>query len=257
MLGSPIGHSLSPALHRAAYAALDLPWTYEAIDVTEDKLAAFIATLDASWAGLSLTMPLKEKVLGLLTDVDAEARTVRAVNTVLPSPTGWRGTNTDIFGMTQSLREAGLAAGRTATILGAGATARSAVAALARLGVSEVTVCARRSEAADDVAEVGAGLGVVVQTASLEPEASLAQVDVFVSTLPGDAASLWADVVAVSSAALLDAAYHPWPSPLAAVWPGPVVASGRDMLLWQAVEQVRLMTGLAAPVESMRAALPD
>jgi shikimate dehydrogenase len=259
VLGSPIAHSLSPALHRAAYEVLGLAWTYEAIDVTEDALAGFIAAMDASWAGLSLTMPLKERVLDLLVEVDPLAEALRAVNTVLPAPEGaWRGTNTDVFGMTQSLREAGIASeSRRGTILGGGATARSAVAALADLGVEEITVCARRPEAAKDVAAVGERLGVSVECATLAPNAELVEVDVLVSTLPGDAAAPWAAVVGSTRAALLDASYHPWPSPLAVAWPGSVIANGRGMLLWQAVEQVRLMTGLPAPVDAMRAALAD
>lgn len=249
---------MSPALHRAAYEALGLPWTYDAIDVTEDALTGFVAAMDGTWAGLSLTMPLKERILDVLVDVEPLAQAVRAVNTVLPAlDGGWRGANTDVYGMTQALREAGIAPQvQRGTILGAGATARSAIAALADLGVRAATVCARRAEAAADVARVGEILGVAVECATLDPRIDLVEVDVLVSTLPGDAAAPWAAAVGTSRAALLDASYHPWPSPLAAAWPGPVIANGRGMLLWQAVEQVRLMTGLAAPVEAMRAALP-
>ena len=103
VLGSPIAHSLSPALHRAAYASLGLRWTYEAIEVDEAGLAGFLAGLDRSWAGLSLTMPLKEEAARLLADVDPTARALRSVNTVLPSGAGWRGTNTDVYGMTEAL----------------------------------------------------------------------------------------------------------------------------------------------------------
>jgi shikimate dehydrogenase len=257
VLGSPIAHSLSPALHVAAYAALGLPWTYQAIEVTEESLPGFLAGLDESWAGLSLTMPLKERVIDLLVGVDPTALRLRSVNTVLPAGAGWRGVNTDVFGMTQSLRSAGLAdMPASATILGGGATARSAVAALAELGVRSVTVCARRQSAAQDVAALAEAFGMAGMSASLEPDDSRVHVDVVVSTLPGDAGAAWAPVVADARGALLDAAYHPWPTPLAAAWPSPVVASGRDMLLWQAVEQVRLMTGLEPPVAVMQAVLP-
>ena len=109
VLGTPIAHSLSPALHRAAYASLGLDWTYEAIEVDEAGLAGFLAGLDGSWAGLSLTMPLKEEAARLLADVDPTARALRSVNTVLPGESGWRGTNTDVYGMTQALARAGLA----------------------------------------------------------------------------------------------------------------------------------------------------
>lgn len=257
VLGSPIAHSLSPALHRAAYASLGLDWTYEAIEVDEAGLPGFLEALDGSWAGLSLTMPLKQSVIALLDDVDPEARTLRSVNTVLPRGDGWRGTNTDVYGMTQALIEAGLdTTPRTATILGAGATARSAVAALARLGKPQIAVCARRDDAAMDVVQLARDLGLDAHPHDLTPRAELVHVDVLVSTLPGAAAEPWAVVAGRGGGVLLDASYHPWPTPLAVAWRSGRVASGRDMLLWQAVDQVRLMTGREPDVAAMAAALP-
>lgn len=257
VLGSPVAHSLSPVLHRAAYASLGLDWTYTAIDVDESTLPGFLAGLDASWAGLSLTMPLKEVVIPLLDEVEDEALLLRAVNTVVPAGAGWRGANTDVYGITESLRRAGLtSAPSTATVLGAGATARSAVAALARLGASEVLVCARRPEAARELAELAASLGLSSRTADLEPGASRCDADVVISTLPGDAANVWAGCVGEARGVLLDVSYHPWPTALANAWGGRGLASGRDMLLWQAVEQVRLMTGMEPSVSAMSAALP-
>jgi shikimate dehydrogenase len=257
VLGSPIAHSLSPALHRAAYAGLALPWTYEAIEVDEAGLPAFLTGLDGTWAGLSLTMPLKEAVIPLLSEVDEEARALRAVNTVLPGADGWRGTNTDVYGIVEALLTAGLAGQpNTATVLGAGATARSAVAALVRLGVGDVIICARRQDAAQEVAALASSFGIVASTRDLGPELSVLATDIVISTLPGDAGAPWALLAPDARGALLDASYHPWPTPLAQAWGSPVVASGRDMLLWQAVEQVRLMTGLEPPAELMSAALP-
>lgn len=257
VLGSPIAHSLSPALHLAAYASLGLRWRYDAMEVDDRTLPAFIRSLDATWAGLSLTMPLKECVIPLLDEVDEEALLLRSVNTVLPISDGWRGTNTDVVGIVESLRHAGLEEPvRTATVLGSGATARSALAALARLGASRVVLCARREEAAAEVAEVASRLGLSASTASLDPSESLVRADVVISTLPGDAGAAWAHVATRAQGVLLDASYHPWPTPLAGAWAGRAVASGRDMLLWQAVEQVRLMTGLEPPVAAMSSALP-
>lgn len=257
VLGSPIAHSLSPALHRAAYRSLGLDWTYDAIDVDEEALPAFLSGLDGTWAGLSLTMPLKEAVIPLLDEVDDEARSIRSVNTVLPVETGWRGTNTDVYGMTQALLEHGLdATPRTATILGAGATARSAVAALLRLGAREVTVAARRPEAAEAVCDLAHALGLPARPADLDPNTDLVRADVVLSTLPGTAAEGWVGIAGDAGGVLLDASYHPWPTPLAASWGSGRVASGRDMLLWQAVLQVRLMTGLEPDVAAMAAALP-
>jgi shikimate dehydrogenase len=258
VLGSPIVHSLSPALHRAAYDGLGLDWSYEAIDVDEAGLAGFLAGLDDSWAGLSLTMPLKEAVIPLLDSIADDARLVRSVNTVLPKDQGWFGTNTDIYGMTKALEAAGLVGSpESASILGAGATARSAIAALVRLGVDSVTVCARRVDAAAHVAELARQFGLSARALTLEPSAEVLAVDVVVSTLPGDAGTPWAGLAASASGALLDASYHPWPTPLALSWGSSVVASGRDMLLWQAVEQVHLMTGRVPSAERMAAALPS
>ncbi len=257
VLGSPISHSLSPTLHRAAYASLGLDWTYDAFDVTEEQLPGFLDSLDESWIGLSLTMPLKERIIPLLTTIDPVAARVGAVNTALRRAHGWDGANTDIDGIVEALQRAGIdPASATATLLGAGATARSAVAALQRLGISRLTVCARRPEAARTVADLAESLGMECLARDLAPTAGALAVDVVVSSLPGDAARPWADLAPSAMGALLDVSYHPWPSVLAAQWGSAVVASGRDMLLWQAVEQVRLMTGRVPSADAMRAALP-
>lgn len=253
VLGSPISHSLSPILHRAAYVALGLDWTYEAIEMTTEQLPDFLASRDHTWRGLSLTMPLKESVQPLLSEIDSMALLTGSVNTVYRDDGGWRGANTDVFGIERSLREAGLAAVSSARILGAGATARSALVAMAELGVSSVVICARRIEQASALADLAVTVGLVPRIADLTPEPVTE--DLLVSVLPGDAAAPWAQVTVPNHAVLLDASYHPWPSALASTWPGTAVASGKDMLLWQATAQVTLMTGRPAPVEAMRAAL--
>lgn len=256
VLGSPIAHSLSPALHRAAYASLGLDWTYDAVDVDETALPDFLASLDDTWAGLSLTMPLKETVLPLLASIDPVAARVRAVNTLLPAEArGWHGTNTDIGGMVDALTRAGLGRPATGTVLGAGATARSAVAAFALLGVARAVIVARRPEAAADVAEVAESLGLAAVVAPWEQPHL--EADVVISALPGAVASSWSDEARVTTGGLLDVSYDPWPSALAASWGGPVIASGRDLLLWQAVEQVRLMTGRDPDVAAMARAIGD
>lgn len=257
VLGSPIAHSLSPALHRAAYAALGLDdWQYDAFEVDEGRLAAFLDGLDGSWAGLSLTMPLKETAVGLVRSIEAEAAAVRAVNTLVRRDGGWHGANTDIHGIVAALEGAGAGPAAAATVIGAGATARSAVAALCRLGVESVVVCARRPEAAREVADVAAGLGLRAQVRPFAPDAGAMAAPIVVCTVPGEAGSPWAAVAGAGEGVLLDVAYSPWPTPLAGAWRGRGLASGRDLLLWQAVEQVRLMTGRDAPVAAMRAALP-
>lgn len=253
VLGSPIAHSLSPVLHRAAYAALGLDWSYEAIEMTPRGMPEFIASLDDSWVGLSLTMPLKESVQPLLDHSDEIAALTGSVNTVYREDGHWVGANTDVYGIVEALAHSGLHEAKSARILGAGATARSAVAALAQLGVTSAVICARRSEQANDIANLAESCGIDAQISDLSPEPVVE--DLLISVLPGDVAVPWAQVAVRKDAALLDASYHPWPSALAQAWPNGLVASGRDMLLWQATAQVTLMTGLAAPVDAMRLAL--
>lgn len=255
VLGSPIEHSLSPVLHLAAYRALGLEWDYGRFEVQTDELASFVSELDDLWKGLSLTMPLKEEGLRIAQDSDDIARATNAANTLVRTPSGgWKAFNTDVMGMVQAIHHA--APGREftcAVILGAGATARSAAAAAFAVGARDVIVAARRAEAAADVVDVARGMGMAGRSVDLEPR--IYPADLVISTLPADAAAPWAHVVdGYVDSVLVDVTYVPWPTSLARAWCGPV-AGGADLLLWQATEQVRLMTGHEAPVEAMRAAL--
>jgi shikimate dehydrogenase len=252
VVGSPISHSLSPVLHRAAYLALGLNWTYEAIEQTVESFPDFFSGLDSSWRGLSVTMPLKEVALASADEASDVARKVGAANTLIQANGEWRADNTDVMGVRNSLRAIGVDAVTQATILGGGATARSAFAALADLGARSVTVCVRRPAAGEEFREWASQWSIRVEVATLEPTANLADVDVLIATVPFAAADSWAAVA--GQGALLDVSYHPWPTVLSQAWTGPV-ASGRDLLLWQAVEQVQLMTGMPAPFEEMATAL--
>ena len=274
VLGHPIAHSLSPVLHRAAYAELGLDgWRYDAVDVTEEQLPAFVGQLDGEWAGLSLTMPLKKAVLGLLDHVEPLAEVVGAVNTVLvqagrPSaPPVLVGVNTDVAGVVAALRE-GLPAGATvrrAVVLGAGATAASTLAALAQLGCPTPQVFVRSMARAGSTMRASHRMGVDPAFLVMEPAerlaAALAAADVVVSTLPPHAADPWAEQIRSRATStpgvLLDCAYDPRPTALGAAWRdgGGVVVGGERMLLHQAAEQVRLMTGRPAPLHAMEAAL--
>ena len=250
MLGRPIAHSLSPRLHRAAYAALQLDWTYDAVDCGEDDLRGLLDGLDGSWAGLSLTMPLKQAVLPLLDEVSELARDVAAANTVLLRDGRRSGANTDVHGILAALREAGVATAERPVVLGGGATARSALAALAALGAREPVLVVRSKP--HETLAAAERLGVRPVLAAYDP-AVLHGCDLLVSTLPAGAADVLAPQVA-GVPALLDVVYDPWPTPLAAACRGTVV-SGAAMLLHQAAAQVELMTGQAAPLEVMRRAL--
>ena len=247
MIGHPVAHSLSPTLHRAAYTALGLRWSYDAIDVTTEQLPAFLRQIGPDWAGLSVTMPLKRAVLPLLDRVSALATSVGVVNTVTFSDDGASGDNTDVHGIVAALRSAGVSRVGTGAVLGGGATAASTLAALVELGCTAPVVHARSAERA-------ARLGVPILTLD---DHSWSRADVVVSTLPAGAADEL-EVPARVPGVLLDVAYDPWPSRLASAWTaaGGVAVDGFEMLLHQAAAQVELMTGHEAPVAAMRAAVP-
>jgi shikimate dehydrogenase len=249
VLGSPISHSLSPVLHRAAYAELGLDWTYDAIECDEAHLPGVLARLDAEWAGLSLTMPLKSAVLGLLDDVSPLGQAVGAVNTVVPRAGGWVGENTDVPGLVEVLDGAGFDQVDSALILGGGATARSAVAALGVI-TRRVAVLLRTPDRGPELEAVGAEVGVQVQVVGWESAAeAIAAAPLVVATTPAGAT----DGLPGGAGTLIEVVYDPWPTPLAERWHGPVVG-GLELLVQQAALQVELMTGAGAPVEEMREA---
>ncbi|MFF4220128.1 shikimate dehydrogenase [Streptomyces nondiastaticus] len=259
VLGSPIAHSLSPVLHRAAYAELGLgEWTYDRFEVDEAALPAFLDELDGSWAGLSLTMPLKRAVIPLLDEVSDTAAAVEAVNTVVFTEDGRRlGDNTDIPGIAAALRERGVTSTASAAVLGAGATASSALAALAGICTGEVTVYVRSEARAAEMREWGERLGVAVRTEDWARAAEALTAPLVVATTPAGATDALAEAVPDRPGALFDVLYEPWPTPLAAAWSarGGTVLGGLDLLVHQAVLQVERMTGRAkAPLAAMRAA---
>lgn len=263
MLGSPVAHSLSPVLHSAAYQALGLDeWAYEAIECDEARLPGLLDSLDSQWAGLSLTMPLKRAVIPLLDHAESLVTEVGAANTVILGAAGRAGYNTDVPGMIAALAEAGVTvAPDPVLVLGAGATACSALAALRGLGAAQATVAVRRRATAGPLLEVARRLGVRVRLTGFGagPGGAAGDWQLLISTVPAGAADQYAALIAgggLRAAAVLDVIYHPWPTRLAqaARQAGAVVAGGLELLLHQAASQVELMTGRAAPVEAMRQA---
>ena len=266
VLGHPIAHSLSPALHRAAYDFLgEANLEYDRRDTLPDDLPEIMrgvrhpkGTEDAPYiAGLSVTMPLKTAVIQYCDELSETARVTGAVNTVYPRGEKVLGDNTDVIGIVNALRHAGLEPQPlkdSAAIVGGGATAISALTALHQLGYSRVSVYARSLHKLGSVQEAADRLGVQLEQVSL---AELPQNLVerghhpVVSTLPAHAADEWASQLsglkgasATHRPVLLDVAYNPWPSVLASAWEanGGTVVSGLEMLLYQAVEQVLLFT---------------
>ena len=262
VLGSPIAHSLSPVLHHAGYAALGLEgWAYTAIECAEAGLPALVTSCGPDWAGLSLTMPLKRAVLPLLDTVDPIAADTGGANTVVFRAGQRHGFNTDVAGMVAALAEAGLPAPKSAVILGAGATACSALAAVRALGLSAVTAAVRDPARAGGLRAVAGRLGVEVTLASLADQGddALPPPDLLISTVPAGAADFLAERYGggvPAPAGVFDVVYAPWPTELAraAQAAGATVVGGFELLLHQAAGQFELMTGHPAPLEPMRAA---
>lgn len=254
VLGDPIAHSLSPVLHRAAYDATGLDWTYDAVQVRSGGLADHLAGLDATWRGLSLTMPLKREAIPLAHSVSARATLVGAANTLLLVEGELHADNTDLPGAAAALRERYDGPVAAATILGAGATAASVGLALCDLGARSVLLLARDPARAEET----------VAAIERHPEAPRVEVgslgtfraagEVVVSTVPAEAQD--DDLVArcADAAVIFDVVYDPWPTPLAAAAGDRVLVSGLDLLVHQAALQFSIFTGLPAPLERMREA---
>lgn len=262
VVGDPVDHSLSPVLHGAAYEALGLhDWSYHRVRVPAGALERHVAGLGPEWTGLSVTMPGKEEALALAERAGEQARLVGAANTLVRDGTGpgWRAENTDVEGIRRALWEQGVRQPQRAALVGSGATARSALLALHGLGVREVAAVVRR-RVRPETAELAERLGIAL---SAEAEDGLAAAvdgaDVLVSTVPPGAAPVPEALSVRPGLAVLDVVYAPWPTPFAArlAAAGARVQGGGTMLVHQAAEQVRLMTGQEAPLAQMRAALAE
>lgn len=261
VLGQPISHSKSPAIHTAAYALLDLAWQYEAIECGTEALEALLAGRGPEWRGLSLTMPLKEEARRIATVVDPVAAESGVVNTLLrlTSDTSgepqWAGFNTDVAGLAAAIANARLDA-RNTIVIGSGATAVSAVLAARRLGAATVTLLGRNTEALADLVarfdgttEPGGAAQLSVSASTFAGAAEGDSVDdvfarstLVISTLPGPAAATIVLPDGAERTPLFDVAYDPWPSPLATRWgaAGGEVHAGIDMLIEQALVQIRI-----------------
>ena len=254
MIGHPVAHSRSPAMHTAAYRALGLDWEYMAVDVEPDGLAAFVAGLrEGGYAGVNVTIPHKAAVLALCDELSAAAQRCGSVNTVLVRPEGLRGETTDGAGLLWALGDVEPA---DALVLGAGGAARAAVAALADAGW-RVAVSARRPEAA---AELGVDVApwppdeaaklVVNATPVGQREAG---------TAPGQPGTVPIQVGLITPETIVcDLAYRgdgaPTPLISAARERGARAVDGIDVLVGQGIFAFELLTGAPAPVEVMRAA---
>ena len=258
VLGDPIAHSLSPVLHRAGYAAVGLDWDYERGRVDERGLAAFVGGLDASWRGLSLTMPLKRAALTLGAETTGRARLAGAANTlVLEGGAVVLADNTDLPGAVAAVRERYDGPVTAGTVLGGGATAASTGLALCELGARTVTLMVRSperaAEAAAAIARHPSAPRVEVRSLAGDPVSG----EVVVSTVPAEAQDPELVVRCAGVPVLFEVLYDPWPTPLAAAVTDGVLVGGMDLLVHQAALQFELFTGIAAPLEAMRTAGVD
>ena len=262
VLGRPVAHSLSPALHRAAYRALGLDgWTYDAIDCAAEDVAAVVAGAGPQCAGFSVTMPGKRAAFAVAARRTDGAELVGAANTLLPGPHGWTAANTDVDGVVGAL-----AAYRTevtdrdVVLLGAGGTAQAALVAAQRMGARDVHALVRDPARAGELRATAARAGIALNVhtvGSAAADRQLARVHVLISTLPPHAADPLAERTWSDRVVVLDAVYAGGPTPLAraVTRAGGRAVGGVEMLVHQAGAQVRLMTGRAAPLDAMRAAL--
>jgi shikimate dehydrogenase len=256
VLGSPIAHSLSPVLHRAGYAAVDLDWSYTAHEVTEQGLPGFLDGLDDRWRGLSLTMPLKRTVVPLLDELSPRAVLAQAANTVILRDGRRTGHNTDIPGAAAAITEHWAGPVTSAVVLGGGATAASTLLALADLGCRDVRLMVRDAGRARETLEAVARHPAAPEVEVARLGGSAEPADVLVSTIPAGAQTAEVVALAAQVRVVFDVIYDPWPTPLAAAarLGDKVLVSGIDLLVHQAALQFTLMTGLEAPLAAMRAA---
>jgi len=258
VLGKPIEHSLSPVIHNAGYTAAGLhDWTYGRHECDEPALARFVDSLDETWAGLSLTMPLKEVALAVADEATPVAEAIGAANTLVLRGGRRVADNTDAPGIVDALADIGVKEANEVAVLGAGGSARGALAAAKRLGAYTVTVYARRREAVAELEPVAERLGVRLKAKGWDEAGFAGRADLVIATVPkgvtDDLRPVWgADTV------LFDILYDPWPTPLAAAAEreGVRVIDGLALLLAQAARQWTQFTGLdEAPVAAMRKAL--
>ncbi|AWB81818.1 shikimate dehydrogenase [Corynebacterium yudongzhengii] len=258
VLGNPVEHSRSPIMHNAGYAALGLnDWEYTRITTDAEDVARIVGEADESYAGFSVTMPGKFAALEVADSLSERAELIGAANTLVRTGAGWHADNTDCVGVLGALGE--LFDGATvaaAVLLGSGGTARPALWALAKIGVSEVTVVNRsdRSEALADLVDA-VGLEVTFSTYDTDLQALTRQADVVVSTVPS--AALDGREQALGHAPVLDVIYDPWPTPLTtqAAANGYSTVGGHVMLAHQAYPQFEAFTGHSAPRPQMWDAL--
>ena len=264
VIGSPISQSKSPIIHRAAHRVLGLDWSYSGVEISEGRLLQFLETLDDSWQGLSVTMPLKLEASRLAIELDRVAQATGVTNTLLRTQDGWKGFNTDVFGIQTALGDSLAAEAPMVVILGSGATATSAAfAAYQSNPNARITLVARNLQTAKQTKLLAFQAGFSINIRSFKAlNRSLAKADIVISTLPPGALDTYATKLGKHwlykpKGFLLDVAYGSWPSVFAASWMARSLPSinGIEMLIFQAIGQLRVFTSGTAetPLPNERA----
>ena len=243
VLGSPIEHSLSPVIHNAAYKFLGLPYKYSAIEANiESCLEIFNKLQHGEIFGLSLTMPLKETAFAFADVVTDNCTRSKVANTLVYRDGKFVAENTDVYGISQVLKQQVKLLDEPWTIFGTGATARSAICALNGLGISNVNVIGRNELKLHEL-ELDFG----VKTTQLGAKVPVKNL---ISTLPG-AAQLEFGYLTENVSYLFDVNYGSWPTTLAdkLVNSDAVIVNGLPLLVNQAQMQIEIMTGQQVPID--------
>lgn len=267
LLGWPLGHSLSPDMHNAAFAASGLNYVYLPLPVPPESLLQAVKGIRAlGFVGANVTIPHKVTIINYLDEIDASARLVGAVNTIVIKEGRLIGHNTDAAGYISSLHLAGVEiTGKKAVILGAGGAARAVAAGFITAQISEVTIGARNKAQAIDIANLFKIGTVSVKGAAWdnsEFEDAVTQADIIVNTTP---LGMFPDIsqqppltweLIKPSAAISDLVYNPLTTKFMAeaVRRGHIAVGGKDMLIEQGALAFSLWTGCNAPREVMNQA---
>lgn len=242
VFGSPIDHSLSPVLHAAAYDYLNFPIDYQKQEVVAGKLAQTLAT--TSFDAISVTMPLKNEAFVLSSAKSEVARLTQVVNSLVRREGKWLGDNTDVYGLAKALSK--LEKISRVLVIGSGATSRSALVALSQLFPNaRVSIAARNQDAVADMLDFSESLDLSAELVPLTQDALYSN-ELVLSLVPNGALSQFWNSLDFSGSSpegfLFDVAYNPWPSDASQGWNGGRVISGLEMLIWQAVAQIKFFT---------------